>query len=337
MLNFQKSIVNNRTTLPIAGAVALILWFVLPPEQPTVFSNRADYGLWRIVPTFLQEGYWSLGISAVCAALAVYLMAELNNTNVLLRVSSRMHASTLAFLLGIVVPFHQCQIPGCVSMVFMLLSLFPLYATYQMPSPMHTLFAYIMASMASLTCPKLLWLVPLYWLIQIYFRAFSLRCLVASLLGTTLPYWFYGGIAVMTDTTAEFLNHIKSVVEFDWYDYTTLDYRNVVVFAFIVLLFLSGTVDFYINQYLDKTRVRIIYKAMIMYGIVTTIIIAVFPQYFWTFLPLLLVCSTLLFSHFFTLTHTKFSNIYCIILLCLAVVVVAVQCLCDSHLNLTFL
>ena len=138
-LSFQKSIASSQATLPIVAIVVFALWFLLSPVQPSLSFSTPDYGLWKDVPSFLQEGYWALGIGAFCAALAVYLMAELNNANVLLRVNSRMLSSMLAILLCIAVLCHRFQ-PGSIVMLFSLTSFFSLFATYQQPNPLLTLF-----------------------------------------------------------------------------------------------------------------------------------------------------------------------------------------------------
>ena len=326
--------------LPLVGVVALLLWFFLPttprPDSPWSFAlpcyssiaqadfSGVDYGLWQHVPSFLQQGYWTLILSALCAALAVYLMAELNNANVLLRVSSRMLSSMLAILLAFAILCHRFQ-PGSVVMLLSLLSFFPLFATYQMPHPMPTFVAYLLLSVASLIFPKLLWMVPAYWGLQIYLRAFSFRCLVASLLAILLPYWFYGGIAVITSSLPDLVAHARAVIDFQWYGYATLNRNDLLTFAFVLLLFLSGTIDFYLHSFLDKTRTRILHHVIILHGLFVTLLQCLMPQYVSIFLPLLLVDAAILFGHFFTLTHTRFSHLYNLFLLALALLVVAAQ------------
>ena len=323
-LNFQKSITNSQVTLPVVYGVVLVLWFLTPPVQTSASYSTMEYGLWRHLPLLFQQGYWSLGISALSASLAVYGMAELNNANVLLRVGSRMLSTVLAFLLGLMVICHLFQ-PGTLVMLFSLLSFFPLFSTYQSPNPFLTFLAFLSVSVASLVFPKLLWIVPIYWLILGYFRSFTLRCFLASLLATMLPYWFFGGIAVLTDSLENFVLHMQEIESFQWYDYTMLDVREVITFLFVIILFVTGSVDFYLHQFMDKTRTRIIYNVLIQYGFVIVIWIGIQPQYFTTLFPLLLLPTAILFGHFFTLTHTKISHILCIILLVLAVVVIALQ------------
>jgi len=323
-LNFQKDIASNQATLPITCGVAFLLWFVQSSiQQPASFSSP-EYGLWQYVPAFLLESYWSQVISVSCAALAVYMMAELNNAHVLLRVSSRMLSSMFAILLCLVVMGHTFQ-PGTVVMIFSLLSLFPLFSTYQAPSPLLSFLIYLSLSVASLTFPKLLWIVPIYWIIQSIFRALSLRCFISSVLATLLPYWIYGGIAILTGSMPIFVTHIQTIIQHQWFDYSALHLLDILIYLFVVLLFLTGTIDFIINQFLDKTRTRIIFNATIIHGLFVTIWIGVQPQYFSTLFPMLLISTAILFGHFFTLTHTKFSHIYCIILMMLAVLLLVVQ------------
>lgn len=335
-LNFQKSMAHSQSTLPIVGAIAIALWFILPAVQtPDTFST-IDYGLWQHLPTFLQDGVWSLCLSAFCATLSVYIMAELNNTHNLLRVSSRMLGSMLAFLLAWAVPVHQFQ-PGCIVMLASLLAFFPLFSTYQMPSPIFSFSTHLILSLASLVFPHLLWLIPVYWLIQKYFRSLSLRCFAASLLAIMLPYWFYGGIALLTDHTRDYLSHLSAIISFHGYDYTQLSLNDLLIFAYMILLFLSGAFDFFLHQYKDKTRTRLIYNAIILHGICLLLFIGFQPTFFYTLLALLMVDTAIVFGHFFTLTHTKFSHIYCLILLLLGIVVLVLQYLDHLQPTVSFL
>lgn len=302
----------------------LLFWLVLPPVGQPVDFTTPDYGLWNLVPMPLQRGYVALSVGALGAALAVYGMAELNNANVLLRVSSRMLSSVLAILLGVTVACHEFQ-PGIVVMLLSLLSFFPFFAMYQTPSSFLALLTYLALSMASLVFPKLLWLVPFYWLIQSYFRALTLRCLVASIMGMILPYWLYAAIAVLTGDWEGFLVHLNEIISFQVYDYTQFPLRHLFIFIFVLLLFAIGSIDFHLQKYRDRTRTRTIYNALIQYGIVIIVVIAVQPQYFITLLPLLIITTAILFGHFFTLTHTRFSHICCIVVTLLALVVYIIQ------------
>lgn len=323
-LDFQKKIASSQITLPVVCIIAVALWLILPhpgTEAVSAFAT-ADYGLWQLVPPFLQQGYWGLGLGLAFVAGGVYLLAELNNSNVLLRISSRMLSSTLAVLCALAVSCHTVH-PGSILMLFSLLSFFALFATYQLPSPMLAFSAFLMLSASSLVFPKMLLLVPCYWVLQGYLRAFSFRCFIASLLATILPYWFYACIAFSLEALPMFVEHIQSLITFQWYDYTQLTLSQILPFAFFFILFVTGATDFARNSFLDKTRTRIIYNVVIVHCLYIIIYICLQPQYLDTLLPVILVDVSILFGHFFALTYTRFSHILSLVLLVLGIAMCA--------------
>lgn len=322
-------------TLPVVGGVAALLWLVTPASLAESEFESGEYGLWRFVPEEMQKGYGALGWGVLCAALAVYMMVELNNKNLLLRVSSRMLGSMLGILLTVAVAYHAFQ-PGCVVMLLLQLSFFPLFASYQRPEPPLSFRSFLLLSLASLVFPKLVWLVPLFWQIQWFFRTLSFRSFLASLMAVFTVYWMFAGIAALMGGFPLFLEHVKAMVSFHPGDYQRLDYREVVTFFFLMLLFVIGTIDNYAHSYLDRVRTRIIYDAVCLMGGVVAVLICVQPQYADVLMPLLLMNTAMVFGHFFTLTHTRFSHICCLILALLAVAVWALQYVCDSQLRLFF-
>ena len=319
---FQKHISTSQATLPVVSVAALVAWFMLPSNPvPAAFSGEA-YGLWEHVPLFLQMGWWSQAASAVCVAVAVYLMIELNNANVLLRVSSRM-LSCILLLLLVFVPTHSFQ-PGCVVMLLVLLSFFPLMASFQYPHPVLAFETFLLLSLASLVFPKLFWMVPLYWGLQGYLRAFSFKCFVASLLALLLPYWFFAGIAFVMGAFSDFLEHVQVVADVRL-GAVRWDTAQIVTLGFVVLLFATGAVDFFINRLKDKTRTRVVYNMLIIHGLYVIVLLFLQSQLFWTLLLLLLIDTAILFGHFFSLTHTKFSHVYCLVLLVIAAAIMTFQ------------
>ena len=317
IFKYQKHIADGQATLPVVSAVAFVVWVLLPVKECSMSFSGVEYGLWDYVPRFLKEGYWAQGMGIGCVALVVYLMAELNNANVLLRVNSRMLSSMLVLLLLFVYPCLDFQ-PGSVVMFLVLLSYFPLMASYQHPNPIYAFETFLLISLASLVFPKMLWLTPLYWFLQSYLRTFSIRCFAASVLALILPYWIYAGVAFVQGLWPDFMAHVCSVVDVKWEVCAFLDVRNMLTFGFVLILFVSGTIDFFVNRLKDKTRTRILYNSMIIHGIYISVLILYFPYLFWTFLLLLLIDTAIVFGHYFTLTHTKFSHIYCLVLLLIA-------------------
>ncbi len=319
-LDFQKTISSSQMTLPIVCVAVLAVWFLVPLATGEEASSyiAVDYGLWRYFPSMLTVGYWNKGLCVLLGALGVYLMAELNNANVLLRISSRLLSSLLAILLVMAADFRSVN-PGHVVMIMSLLSFFSLFATYQLPSPMFTFTTYLLVSVASLVFPKMMFFVPLYWGLQGYLRSFSLRCLIASLLATVLPYWIYFSVSMATETMPAFVGHFLTLADLRWYDYSTITLRQALPFVFFLILFIAGWVDFCRNSFLDKTRTRIIYNVVITHGFFVLIFIALQPQCYSVLLPLMLVDTAIVYGHFFALNYTRFSHIFNLVILVLAI------------------
>ena len=108
---FQKRVASSPFTLPVVGAIAVVMWLLL---------RREDVG-W-------QELFLGLATSTV----AVYMLAELNNRHVLLRISSRLISSLLAVMLAAVVQLHHFQV-GHVVLLFSLASFFPFFFSISGP------------------------------------------------------------------------------------------------------------------------------------------------------------------------------------------------------------
>lgn len=325
-LEFQKNIASSQFTLPVVSILGLILWMLLPVSQSDAFDNM-DYGLWGLIPSIVWTGnigmYVAIGLSALC----VYLIAELTNTFVLLRISSRMLSSTMAVFLAGVLCLHLIQ-PGHIIGIFYLLSLIALFYTYQMPMPVPSFLLHLCLSVASLLFPKLLYFTPVLWAVQMYLRAFTLRSLIASIMGLLVPYWLFLGISLCHEGGFDmFIGICQNIIDIKMPAYASLKLVDILIFAFISVFFISGTVDFFINSFLDKTRTRSYFNSLITLGFVTMIFIILQPQYFHTLLPLYLINASFVGGHFIALTYNKLSHIYCLVMLSLYIALIGYQVL----------
>lgn len=323
-LDFQKNIASSQFTLPIVSILSAIIWLFVPKETCTTCSTPS-LGLWPFIPSTLTEGNEGMLAAFGLSAFGVYLLAELNNHNVLLRISSRMLSSMLAAFFGLSLCLHSLG-PGHVVMVFYTLSLFTLFTTYQMPLTMHTFVTYFLLSAGSLVFPKFLYLVPVYWMCQLYLRSLSQRCFVASIFGVLVPYWILFGIFINSEEwTQVFVDICNQIVDIAKPDFQCMCLKDWAIFGFAVVFFLMGMVDFYINSYRDKTRVRIIYNVVIIYAFATIVFMMLQPQYFHILLPILLVNSSIVGGHYIALNYNKFTHIYCLIILALAIALLIAQ------------
>lgn len=318
----MRIITTSKFTLPAVSIAAIILWWFGSDDtaypygsariSDTTPLSAGDYGLWPYLSVMQGNGIIGQATGLVFSTLAVYLMAELNNSNVLLRVNSRMISSLLAILLTASVFIHIIQ-PAHIVMLMSVLSYFTLFATYQNSDPRCTFLTYLYLSAASLVFPKLLLTVPFYWASQVHLRSLSTRCFCASLLGTILPYWLYGGYAICAGHTDLFVGHVSGIISFEWGDYAAVSLQRALVAVFSFILFTAGCIDFYMNSYLDKTRTRIIYNVVIILGIAAFLFLALQIQYIDTLLPLAMLPTVIVAGHHIVLSNTRITYIYTII------------------------
>ena len=74
MKRFQNKAAESRSTLPIAALYGGVVW---------------------ILAGLIQQQWW---IQAVCYVIATFIIIELNNSNALIRIYSRMVSAAFIFL-----------------------------------------------------------------------------------------------------------------------------------------------------------------------------------------------------------------------------------------------
>lgn len=310
----QRTVATGKFTLPVVCIISALLWMIVS-EIPFLSDTPLPYDgtgtLWETVPEALTRGMTGKAAGLALTAVAVYMTAELNNINVLLRVSSRLISSLLAVLCTISTFAHSLQ-PAHVVLVLTVVSYFAIFATYQNPDPVPTYLAYLSLGLSSLAFPKMALLCPVVWMVQANFRSLTPRTLCASLLGLATPYWFFASASFITGNFGLFLSHVADMTAFDIPDYSTLSAKQIAVYALALTMFVIGVVDFYQNSYLDKTRTRLIYSAVIFMGFVSFALPALVPGGFNTLLAPALINTSIVAGHNLALTYNKFTLVYTI-------------------------
>ncbi len=323
---FQQTIATSKFTLPVVALFSLVAWFLCgtdTPSQAGLTVSGAGGELWRMIPEYITTGTLSVVLGFVLSILSVYLMTEFNNNFVLLRISSRMLGSMLALLLTVSTFLHQLQ-PAHVVLVLMLLSYFPLFATYQRAGSMAYVFvSYLLLSVASLLFPKVLLLVPFYWMGQAVLRSLNLRTMAASVFGVVVPYWIVFAFAYIGDCLPEVFGGFIGDFSFVLPDYSVLDAHCWILALLTLVLAVMGTVNFYMHDYLDKTRTRVYLNVVVLLAFASFLLLVLEPCHFAEVFPLVLINTSILAGHHLAQTYSRLTNIYTIVL-CLVFVALIV-------------
>ena len=271
------------------------------------------------------ENQWYLQFAALLAS--TFRMVELNNTNALLHIYSRMvSAFFLALTCTAVFLFPSLRSALCMLCFISFCTI--IFHTYQdKESPGLTYFAFLCLGIASLLFIQIVFFVPFLWLMMRFkLMAFSWRMMWASLLGIITPYWFLIGWAVYSNRFDAFVNHFVSIAHFEpLFQYQHITGNKLLVFGWVALLALLGIIHYTSQRQLDKIRTRMIYHIFMALDLMIAVFIILQPQHFEILLNLMIVCTSPLIAHFAAHTHSRASNIAFNIILLVTLLITAVN------------
>ncbi len=273
-------------------------------------------GVWLLAGLFLHQWWVQFG----CFLLAVRLMMELNNRNVLIRIYSRSLATSF-----IVVYCAACFLfpdrADSLAMVCFLSTLLLLYDCYLDKSARgKTYYSFLLLGLGSVADVTLLVYVPLLWfLMGVLVYSLSWRTFWPSLLGLITPYWFLACWILYQDNgdMTAFLSHFTQLESLgNICDYSSFAVNHLPFYISVTILWLIGSIHFLRQSYQDKIRVRQIYYSMMVIGIYACLLLALYPQHESLHGRLFIIATCPLFGHFMALTRTKFTNIvFCLLTL----------------------
>lgn len=299
----QNRIAESRMTLPLVAVYGILACVVCGHVVMGLDSN-----MW-------QSKEW-LSLAAVIA-LSTLLMIELNNSNSLIRIYSRMVSCSFLFL-TLMPTFQFVSLRGgLVQLAFIIFYLFFLRAYQDKQDVGHIFTAFLAIGVASIWFVQILYFVPLFWLLMgIRVQAFSAKTLFASLFGLVTPYWFllvYFLYHVDYETP---IRHFLALGQFAKpADIFVLSEHQLVSVVFVILLAFTGMIHFLRQSSNDKLRTQMVYELFIIVTLYTIAFLVLQPQHY-DFLFRILVINTATFiGHFIALTHTKITNVAFIVIL----------------------
>lgn len=266
---------------------------------------------------FAQPQLWA---PLVVLTLSAYLMVELNNSNALIRIYSRMVSCSYLVLMVMARHLIESTTYGVVQLCFIAFFLF-FFRAYQSKRGVGMVFyAFIMLGVCSIFFVQALFFVPVLWvLLYTNIMARGVRSYVASIVGLVVPYWFWGGYGIYVGDVDRVMNHINPIMTFGQVcDFASLDVHQIVNFAFVALVSIIGMVHFHRNSYKDKIRTRMLYEVFTVMCLCIIAFIVLQPQHIDYLTDMLIVCASPLIGHYISLTNTRITNISFIVLLVVA-------------------
>ena len=305
----QNLVAESRFALPVTIAYAIAVWLasgLLIPAGPITTGG-------------MMHGAW---IQFSCFLLSAYLMVELNNSNALIRIFSRM-VSCSFLVLTCAACFIFPSMAGAIVGLCFIATYTMLFRCYQDKASMGwTFYAFLCIGLASTASVHILYYVPLLWAMM-YFQltSFSLRTFSASLLGLITPYWFILPFTIYLGNIGRFADHFAEIVEFQFpHNLWHLTINQLLLFFFVAALALTGIVHYWRNSSGDNIRIRQFYGCFIGMSFATVIFLVLQPQHYDILIRILIINVSPLIAHFISLTRTRITNITFYVICAVAVV-----------------
>ena len=238
----------------------------------------------------------------------------------LIRVRSFFPFFLFCLLSGTIIPVLPLD-GAALSCLLLTLSCYRLFRSLDPGLESRAVFdASVLLTLASLFQSRLLWLMPVIWLVMGVLQVMSLRSFLASILGLLSVFWIIGGISFLMGDYGFLLAYSKDLINFHLFNISGILSSEISYIVFLAVLMISAIISFWPKQHLDKLRTRNYLNSVLM------IWFALFILWFFSanderyMLPLLSL-STLVIAHFFSLVDSLFSRILFFALLGLSVTV----------------
>ena len=288
--------------------------------------------IWVLAGLF-KEQWW---VQFTCFILSVLLVMRINSKNLLIRIYSRSVSVAFIFLSCAAV-FLFPSLAGGIVQLCCIAALMLLFDSYQDQTAVGSVYyAFLLLGIGSMFDAHVIFYLPLLWfMMKIIVYSLSWRTFFASLLGLATPYWFMCGW-LLWQKDGDFqaianLFAIQDILQFP-FDFGSVTLPYLLLMAFTTLLMTIGSMHFIHSSFRDKIRVRQIYYGFITLGIFSLALWVLQPHNELAIRMLILTTSPLV-GHYWALTNSRFSNIVCIILAAVLVVITAINLWISSSVS----
>ena len=245
-----------------------------------------------------------------CFVISSYLMVELNNSNALIRIYSRM-VSCSFIMMVCMSTFLLHSASAMLLSICIVMSFITMFLTYQDKNSMGwSFYTFISMGIASLIDVMVLYYAPVTWIaMSFYLRSIKLRTFASSMLGLICPYWFVSLYLIYTNDFTPAIEHFSVMAEYGAVaDFSSVPNAALASIGCVIILSVIGIIHYLRNRINDKTRTRMLYNTFILFDILTIVFIILQPQHYAMLLTMLIVTTSPLIAHFIALTHTWLTN-----------------------------
>lgn len=206
------------------------------------------------------------------------------------------------------------------SCIFFCWAIIRLFKAFDSSVPHKEIFdASLLIALASVFQIRLLYLMPVIWLMMILFRVFNLKSFTSSLLGVLSIFWIIGGLSFFFGDYVFIKGMLAGLTSFKLIDINEINIAEFGYMGFLFILMFSALIYFWPKQHLDKLLTRNYLKSIILLWC-SLLTLWIFSGNDLEFLLYLFSMSALVVAHFFSLVDTFISRILFVLFLIMSLI-----------------
>ena len=252
---------------------------------------------------------WWLQCSLMAAT--IYAIVELNNSNVLIRVRSRM-TSSVFLLYTSIYPAFFTSIRYTFVVLCLTIFLLLLFHSYQDKTSVRLLYySHILLGIASLFYVQILLFIPLFWLLALTnIQSLTFRTWMASLLGILTPYWLLLPLLLYRRDISIAEQHFQPLFHYgNAFDFSLFTAGQLFTAIIVWTLGTVGAIHFLRFNYEDRIRTRQLFGFFAWTTIFATFLLFLQPDSFDPLMRIIILCLSTFTAHYFSLTRTRLAFI----------------------------
>jgi hypothetical protein len=258
---------------------------------------------------FNQHVAISNTLSILLTGINALLLGQLNNNYTIIRTRSFL---PMLFYILLMACWHQTHtlVLSHLVLSFVILAIFVIFNAYRNRLATEQAFlSSLLIAVSSLFFEPLIFYIPLIWVGLFLFHSFSIRTLLASIIGAFTPWLLFMVVCAYYQPDLLWFNQLGASFEIGL-SVSTLPLATIIYMSALAVLFLIGLVGLISNMNQDSMQTRSMLVFIIYYSSISFILSMIYAKHFYNFLPFVALGIPIVLAHPITL---KKGNFYAII------------------------
>jgi len=167
--------------------------------------------------------------------------------------------------------------------------------------------ASLLLAIASLFQYRIIFILPVFWIVMGILQVLSFKSFFASLIGALSVFWIIGGVSFLMEDYSFLMSHFNGLIIYEVIDFAKFSPAETAYTSFLGILMITAMLSFWPRQNMDKLRTRNYLNSALLLWF-SLLALWIFSNNEMGLLLLLFSLSSLMAAHFFSLTDTRFSR-----------------------------